>query len=275
MSSQKKEEDNTMTSVPLSSNRIKRQEQKKPNSPRQSPSVSKKADIQNLDPLPLDIETIQAATSEPTLGQRVADVMAERVGSWAFLIGQTIVLTGWVGANLMPGVPHWDQSPFILLNLVFSFASAYTAPVVLMSQNRQSEEERKKAQYDHLVNRKASHDIELLHKKIDILQSQQLRELTQIIKQQQQQLNETKSIPEPFLKAQQSSLNIAQVSETNPNALPTFEQSQQLPEYKVNKGKLPNQKHSVYTPFSIPESTEDESKTVNIIYASLGDSENP
>jgi uncharacterized membrane protein len=48
-----------------------------------------------------------------TLGQRVADAMAARVGSWAFLIGQTTVLAGWVGCNLTPGMPHWDEQPFI------------------------------------------------------------------------------------------------------------------------------------------------------------------
>src|SRR5919202_164342 len=98
-----------------------------------------------------------------TFGQKVADKMATKVGSWAFLIGKSPVLTGWVGLNLMPGVPHWDEFPFILLNLVFSFASAYTAPVVLMSQNRQSEEDRKNAEIDHAINRKAAYGIELLH----------------------------------------------------------------------------------------------------------------
>jgi uncharacterized membrane protein len=153
-------------------------------------SKAEPVEIKNLNPLPLELEKIEAEAGKLTLGQRVADAMASKVGSWGFLIGQTIVLTGWVGANLMPGVPHWDQSPFILLNLVFSFASAYTAPVVLMSQNRQSDVERKKAEYDRLVNQKASHDIELLHKKFDVLYAQKLQELTQLIQMQQQPINE-------------------------------------------------------------------------------------
>ena len=110
-----------------------------------------------------EIEQNRAQEHQTTLGQRVADAMAAKVGSWGFLIGQTTVLTGWVTLNLMPGVPHWDESPFILLNLMFSFASAYTAPIVLMSQNRQSDMEREKAEYDHQVNLKAGYDIELLH----------------------------------------------------------------------------------------------------------------
>lgn len=109
--------------------------------------------------------------SNLTFGQKLADAMAAKVGSWGFLIGQTIVLTGWVGANTIPGMPHWDQSPFILLNLVFSFASAYTAPVVLMSQNRQSDEDREQSAHNHLVNLRTAESIELLHRKLDELQS--------------------------------------------------------------------------------------------------------
>ncbi|MEG3437501.1 DUF1003 domain-containing protein [Pannus brasiliensis CCIBt3594] len=111
------------------------------------------------------------STSKLTFGQKLADAMAARVGSWTFVIGQTVVLTGWIGANTIPGLPHWDESPFILLNLMFSFASAYTAPVVLMSQNRQSDEEREQAANNHLVNVRTAESIELLHRKIDELQA--------------------------------------------------------------------------------------------------------
>jgi uncharacterized membrane protein len=119
-----------------------------------------------------------------TRGQRLADAMASKVGSWAFIGTQSVILAGWIGANSLPGVPHWDQSPFILLNLVFSFASAYTAPVVLMSQNRQSEEDRENASINHKVNLQTAQDIELLHQKIDQLQTRQLSDLMQIVQQQ-------------------------------------------------------------------------------------------
>ncbi|QKQ73767.1 DUF1003 domain-containing protein [Nostoc sp. TCL240-02] len=127
-----------------------------------------------------------------TRGQRLADQLATQVGSWGFLIGQSIVLAGWVGMNAMPGVPHWDESPFMMLNLVFSFASAYTAPVVLMSQNRQSDTDRRNAEIDHQVNLRAGQNIELLHEKLDDLHTQQLNELTQIVKEQQRVLHELK-----------------------------------------------------------------------------------
>ncbi|HLO47576.1 MAG TPA: DUF1003 domain-containing protein [Kamptonema sp.] len=128
----------------------------------------------------------QKIEKKGTLGQRLADKMAAQVGSWSFLIGQTAVLGFWVGANLTPGMPHWDESPFILLNLVFSFASAYTAPVVLMSQNRQSEEDREKALSNHQVNVQTAEEIQRLHSKIDNLCEQQFLEVIQILKQQQE-----------------------------------------------------------------------------------------
>ncbi|QSJ18053.1 DUF1003 domain-containing protein [Nostoc sp. UHCC 0702] len=134
--------------------------------------------------------TANASTEELTRGQHLADKLASHVGSWKFLICQSTVLAGWVGMNLMPGVPHWDESPFIMLNLVFSFASAYTAPIVLMSQNRQSDTDRINAEIDHQVNLRAGQNVELLHEKLDQLHSQQLAELTQIVKGQQQIINE-------------------------------------------------------------------------------------
>jgi uncharacterized membrane protein len=138
---------------------------------------------------------IQAPEKKPlTLGQKVADKMAAKVGSWAFLIGQSTVLAGWVGCNLMPGVPHWDESPFILLNLVFSFASAYTAPVVLMSQNRQSEEDRESANHNYQVTLQAAHNLELLHEKLDAEYAKKLDDLTVLIQQRQPTTDEVKVV---------------------------------------------------------------------------------
>ncbi|MBE9259593.1 DUF1003 domain-containing protein [Dolichospermum sp. LEGE 00246] len=137
------------------------------------------------------------ASDDLTAGQHLADKFAAQVGSWKFLICQSTILAGWVGINLMPGVPHWDESPFMMLNLVFSFASAYTAPIVLMSQNRQSDTDRKNADIDHQVNIRAGQNIELLHEKLDKLHSQQLNELTQIVKEQQQVIKELKVVLAP------------------------------------------------------------------------------
>ncbi|MDZ8104113.1 MAG: DUF1003 domain-containing protein [Nostoc sp. DedQUE12a] len=149
--------------------------------------VAQKPQVVEIQPAAQD-----ASTQELTFGQRLADKFAAQVGSWGFLIGQSTVLAGWVSLNLMPGVPHWDESPFMMLNLVFSFASAYTAPIVLMSQNRQSDTDRKNAEIDHKVNLRAGQNIELVHEKLDEIHTQQLKELTQIIKEQQQILTELK-----------------------------------------------------------------------------------
>lgn len=150
------------------------------NNPSNSISAQTESDVSYL-----QSRTTVAASKlpEPTFGQKLADKMASKVGSWGFLIGQTSVLTVWVGCNLVPGVPHWDQSPFILLNLVFSFASAYTAPVVLMSQNRQSDEDRAHAMQNHQINLQTAENLELLHQKMDAMYSQKLAQLTELIQQ--------------------------------------------------------------------------------------------
>ncbi len=140
---------------------------------------------------------IQSPEKKPlTFGQKVADKMATKVGSWAFLIGQSTVLLGWITFNSIPGLPHFDEQPFILLNLMFSFASAYTAPVVLMSQNRQSEEDRENANHNYQVTLQAAQQLELLHQKLDAEYSKKLDTLTALI-QQQQAVNEVKVVYVP------------------------------------------------------------------------------
>jgi uncharacterized membrane protein len=93
-------------------------------------------------------------------GERIADSVAARVGSWPFIITQSVLLVLWIVANgfllrdWIGGKP-FDPYPFILLNLMLSFQAAYTGPVVLMSQNRQSARDRDEAEHDYKVNRDA------------------------------------------------------------------------------------------------------------------------
>ncbi|BAY10148.1 DUF1003 domain-containing protein [Calothrix sp. NIES-2098] len=155
-------------------------------------TLSNSVDFPVVHNTPVVEKADNTSTEQLTQGQQLADKLASHVGSWKFLICQSTILAGWVGMNLAPGVPHWDESPFIMLNLVFSFASAYTAPIVLMSQNRQSDTDRRNAEIDHQVNLRASQNIELLHQKLDELHAQKLNELTQVIKEQQQVINELK-----------------------------------------------------------------------------------
>ncbi len=82
--------------------------------------------------------------SKLSLGQRVADWVVSRVGSWPFILGQSLILGAWILWNL--AYRSWDPAPFVLLNLILSFQAAYTGPMVLMSDIRQREEDRLEAQ---------------------------------------------------------------------------------------------------------------------------------
>ncbi|PUE11088.1 hypothetical protein B9Z51_01825 [Limnohabitans sp. T6-5] len=118
----------------------------------------------------------------PTRGQRLADLVAATIGSWRFIIFQSTAIVLWITGNVLVGRDAWDPYPFILLNLLLSFQAAYTAPAIMMSQNRQSEMDRKHAQNDYEINVKAELEIELLHEKIDIMKEQELLALTQAVR---------------------------------------------------------------------------------------------
>lgn len=75
-------------------------------------------------------------------GARAADAIAARLGSWHFIIAQTIIIVIWVALNVTALVAHWDPYPFILLNLMFSTQAAYAAPIIVMAQNRQAAKDR-------------------------------------------------------------------------------------------------------------------------------------
>jgi CRP/FNR family transcriptional regulator, cyclic AMP receptor protein len=105
-----------------------------------------------------------------TLGQRVADRVADTIGSWPFIIIQTVILTIWIILNWVGWVNRWDPYPFILLNLMLSFQAAYSGPVIMMSQNRQSDKDRLAAEIDHQVNTKAELEINNLIRRLDELE---------------------------------------------------------------------------------------------------------
>lgn len=117
----------------------------------------------------------------PSLGERVSDRVAAVVGSWRFIIIQSVLLVAWLALNVIAWTEHWDPYPFILLNLVLSFQAAYTAPIIMMSQNRQAAIDRGAAEHDYDVNVKAELEIELLHQKLDLLREKEIAQLIQII----------------------------------------------------------------------------------------------
>ena len=94
-----------------------------------------------------------------TLGQRMANSVARIVGSWVFIITQSVILVFWVIFNIVAWASHWDPYPFILMNLFLSLQAAYTAPVIMMSQNRLAARDRIEAHQDFLINQKAEEEI--------------------------------------------------------------------------------------------------------------------
>ena len=116
-----------------------------------------------------------------TAGQRIADAVAATMGSWPFIIAQSVILALWIALNIAAWVGHWDPYPFILLNLALSFQAAYAAPFIMMSQNRQADIDRRKAEHDYKVNIKAELEIELLHQKLDELREREVLSLVRSV----------------------------------------------------------------------------------------------
>jgi uncharacterized membrane protein len=101
----------------------------------------------------------EAHAESMTFGARAADAFANAVGSWTFIVTQSVILLFWITLNVIAWRQHWDPYPFILLNLALSFQAAYAAPIIMMSQNRQSAKDRLMAEQDYLVNTKAEEEL--------------------------------------------------------------------------------------------------------------------
>ncbi len=130
--------------------------------------------------------------SRLSTGQHFADAVTGTVGSWRFILVQSGILALWIAANVVGWIGRWDPYPFILLNLALSFQAAYTAPFILMSQNRQQEIDRHAAQEDYRINVKAELEIELLHQKIDALREQEVLALTRAVQELAELLRDSK-----------------------------------------------------------------------------------
>mgnify|MGYP000654454096 CR=1 FL=1 len=113
-----------------------------------------------------------------TFGQKAADTLAKWAGSWTFIFGFLLFLFIWMAANLYAWVKTWDPYPFILLNLVLSCLAAIQAPIILMSQNRASQKDRLRAEYDYAVNRKSEKEIQEIKKQLDRIERKLAKTLT-------------------------------------------------------------------------------------------------
>lgn len=136
-----------------------------------------------------------AHAADTTLGARMADAITALVGSWRFILIQSGILLLWLSANIFGWVQAWDPYPFILLNLVLSFQAAYTAPIIMMSQNRMGDIDRSRAEDDYHVNLKAELEIETLHQKIDLLRETEIARLLTLVEKLEARLDAARGSP--------------------------------------------------------------------------------
>ncbi|MDA3815495.1 MAG: DUF1003 domain-containing protein [Patescibacteria group bacterium] len=116
-----------------------------------------------------------------TFGQRASGRITRIVGSWKFIIIQSIILIIWITMNVLAWSNHWDPYPFIFLNLALSFQAAYTAPIILMSENRELDMERKKTALDLATDRKTEREIQKIKKQLERLERGKIDKILKII----------------------------------------------------------------------------------------------
>lgn len=133
--------------------------------------------------------TSKSAKDGYSFGQRAADKIAKFAGSWGFIFSFVAVLILWMAVNILMADGAFDAYPFILLNLVLSCVAAIQAPLIMMSQNRQEEKDRRRAENDYKVNLKTEIMIEDIHNKLNRILSHQ-EKLMAYIKEQEEKEKE-------------------------------------------------------------------------------------
>ncbi len=109
-------------------------------------------------------------------GQQISDKVASFGGSWTFIISFFVILMIWITYNSIASTKNtFDPYPYILMNLILSCIAALQAPIIMMSQNRKAEKDRKQSENDYLINLKAELEIRALHQKIDLLLEEQVK----------------------------------------------------------------------------------------------------
>ena len=116
-------------------------------------------------------------------GQRLADSVANGMGSWSFIIIQSLIVLMWMGLNVVGFINHWDPYPYILLNLLFSTQAAYAAPIIMMAQNRQNERDRIQANEDFKTNLEAKKEIEELQLRLNAIEAEKLDKIITLLEQ--------------------------------------------------------------------------------------------
>jgi len=118
-----------------------------------------------------------------SFGERLSDTITKVMGSWHFIIWQTVIVMLWMTLNIIGLVRHWDVYPFVLLNLIFSTQSAYAAPIIMMSQNRQNQRDREQALHDYQVNVAAKKEIEDIQRQLSKIEVDKLDKILKIIQE--------------------------------------------------------------------------------------------
>lgn len=121
------------------------------------------------------------AAEHLTAGDRIADTVARVMGSWKFIIIQSVILALWIIANVLAIAWRWDPYPFILLNLALSFQAAYAAPFIMISQNRQATRDRFQSDADYKTNVEAKAEIEALAKRLHKMDIEKLDAILAIL----------------------------------------------------------------------------------------------
>ncbi|MBB4009908.1 DUF1003 domain-containing protein [Allorhizobium taibaishanense] len=132
-----------------------------------------------------DVSTVQAASSDVdrpmSFGDRASDAVATFGGSWRFIIIFAVILIGWMAINSIGLLRQpFDPYPYILLNLALSCVAAMQAPIIMMSQKRQEEKDRERAESDYMINLRAELEIRQLHEKIDHQMARQWERLAEL-----------------------------------------------------------------------------------------------
>jgi uncharacterized membrane protein len=146
---------------------------------------------------PSIINVNEVADSHITTGDKIADAVTATIGSWRFIIIQSVILASWITVNGIAAHYHlkwaWDPYPFILLNLALSFQAAYSAPFVMMSQNRQSAKDRLTAENDYQTDLKGEQELGHIIEHMDH-QDSLILEVVQRLEVQNQRINEQEGL---------------------------------------------------------------------------------
>lgn len=127
------------------------------------------------------MEKIEHQHHKPNFGKKAADKVTAIIGSWKFILIQLGIVILWVIINIFAWAYQWDPRPFILLNLLLSVQAAFAAPIIMMSQNRMSEHDRRKMEMDYSTDRKSEKEIEGIKTQLNRIEHEKIKKILEIL----------------------------------------------------------------------------------------------